>query len=55
MTTLIETPEHEIVLVQHARIRPMKSPTFSNPSRTGGSRARSWTRLYSSDLSQRGL
>ncbi len=48
MSTQIETAEHEIVLVEHARIRPMMSPTSSNPWRTGVSRTRSWTCSYSS-------
>jgi len=48
MTTQIETAEHEIVLVELARIRPMMRPTSSNPWRTGGSRTRSWTCSYSS-------
>ncbi len=43
MTTQIETAEHDILLVEHARIRPMMSSTSSNPWRTGGSRPRSWT------------
>ncbi len=47
MATQIETAEHESVLVEHARIPPMMSPTSSNPWRTGGSRTRSWTGSYS--------
>jgi len=48
VATQAETTEHELVLVEHARIRPMMSPTSSNPWRTGGSRTRSWTCSYSS-------
>jgi len=48
MTTQIETAEHDILLVEHARIRPMMSSTSSNPWRTGGSRPHPWTCSYSS-------
>src|SRR2546426_1185773 len=46
-STQIETAEHEIILVEQPRIRPMMSPTSSDPWRTGGSRTRSWTGSYS--------
>ncbi len=47
MTPQIETAEHDILLVEHAHIRPMMSSTSSNPWRTGGSRSSSWTGSYS--------
>ena len=48
MTTQIETAEHDIVVIKHARIRPMMNPTSSNPWRTGGFRPCSWTGSCSS-------